>query len=678
MKKKTTKKPLLAKMGILFLSALLALVGLPTDGSAQVDNSAHNELAPPEAEKYPAPQIWTMRAAATGKEAVIWSEDFANGIPANWQNQGFTRGVTGGLTPNAFCLWEYRGPNTTPSNSLGSRGQFAGSGPTIQSLTDTNGFIIFDSDYWDSDGIAGNRGGGVCPAPHVGTLTTDTIDLSNEPNLEVALYSRARQRTSAFSLAISNDGGITFPDTVKFHTSLASNSTSSSGSEVSANISAVAGGQSLVMLRLVFEGLPGASPGLYYWQVDDMELRSLPGNEFKLVEFNGAPPTDIIYPSGSPEYGNPQVDQVQPIGFDANFINFGLNDQYNVRLKVEIEDSTGAVITTLTSPTMDTLKSGDTGNFNDFTVSGTWTPPGVGVYEAFYYVESDSIPALAASPLDSITFRVNEQIHGGHFSTFRNDIGTEQSRLALAQAFTFPMSHPDSGGYALIDGVNIFLSNDTDPGGDLGIVFYESTGFTYGGNGGPNGTFVKSKNFTIDTSDIGGWAYFDFRDNGSPLALFSDSGCYVVITLVPNAPGDEIQIGNDQTISQPSPLKAMQRDDGTWFSSYTNSLAFSNLMLELVIAAEDVSLDENAALQNLAIEIFPQPTVDGKVSLRFNTDGAFDIEITTLNGQRVYRERVAVNQGESFTRDFSELAAGSYLLKATNGQLNFVEKITLK
>ena len=44
--------------------------------------------------------------------------------------------------------------------------------------TATNGFIIFDSDYYDNNGVAGAFGTGIYPAPHNGELMTDMVDMS--------------------------------------------------------------------------------------------------------------------------------------------------------------------------------------------------------------------------------------------------------------------------------------------------------------------------------------------------------------------------------------------------------------------------------------------------------------------------------------------------------------------
>ena len=81
----------------------------------------------------------------------FWSEDFANGIPATWTN--------------STAPWVYRGPSTNPGVTVGSQGAYSGissgNSSPIASSTASNGFIIFDSDYYDNNGVPGNMGSGL-------------------------------------------------------------------------------------------------------------------------------------------------------------------------------------------------------------------------------------------------------------------------------------------------------------------------------------------------------------------------------------------------------------------------------------------------------------------------------------------------------------------------------------
>ena len=125
------------------------------------------------------PTSFTVESKATKKvstmpniksAASFWTEDFSNGISATWTN--------------STAPWEYRGASTSPNNSSGGRGAYSGinnnlaANSLIASSTVSNGFIIFDSDYYDNNGVVGAFGTGMYPTPHNGELMTDMIDLS--------------------------------------------------------------------------------------------------------------------------------------------------------------------------------------------------------------------------------------------------------------------------------------------------------------------------------------------------------------------------------------------------------------------------------------------------------------------------------------------------------------------
>ncbi len=116
-----------------------------------------------------------------GSETPIWSEDFASGIPSTWLNFG-----TANLVSDTDAVWEYRGTATNPSNTVGSRGAYMSNQTPMSSATASNGFVIFDSDFLDNAGVAGNFGNGIAAAPHVAELITDMIDLTQHSIVDLS------------------------------------------------------------------------------------------------------------------------------------------------------------------------------------------------------------------------------------------------------------------------------------------------------------------------------------------------------------------------------------------------------------------------------------------------------------------------------------------------------------
>ena len=105
----------------------------------------------------------------------IWSQDFANGIPSNWVNEGFDHGRSHRrLNPKSACVYgSIVDPTQLPTTlrahaaSMQDRVQLLPHLPTrIQWIPHLSIQIT-----WILTVLSGNRGGnGVSPTPHVGTL----------------------------------------------------------------------------------------------------------------------------------------------------------------------------------------------------------------------------------------------------------------------------------------------------------------------------------------------------------------------------------------------------------------------------------------------------------------------------------------------------------------------------
>jgi hypothetical protein len=644
-------------------------------GSWVKSDISPNKLAPA-SEEIPVAKTPKIKKSSA---ITIWSEDFANGIPSTWTVQGFdVNPTTGNFTPNPLCNWEYRGPGTTPDNTVGSRGAFAAGTPTIASPTASNGFIIFDSDFRDNGGTPG--GTGTSAAPHYGTLTSDTIDLTGYPFVELKMYSHLRQYSSRFLVALSSDGGLTYSDTVEFGTNVAVNDLSGNPDLYTANISAV-GGSSQVVLQFIFDGTPevntaaGPAWAYYYWMLDDIEIVDLPANAVRFTDWQDAPYRDVIYPANGPKYGNPQLEQAAllPVVFDANIYNYGSAPQYNLRLNVDILDNTGSVTTSLQSPTLAVLNPLDTGTFNDFTTTGGWTPSAVGDYQAVLYFTSDS--ANMETEYDTVDISVNDVVHAGHFNSLDRVFGLSQGPIALAQLFTFPAS-VDTNGYVAIEEISMYVSAASDTNGSLLVEVYDSAGFTYGTGGGPAGQPVTVKQLQLNAGNIGQTTGIDMTTNGNPLFLPSNSGYWVVVNLI-SPTGDQVAIGCDKTLEQPGGTIAHLSANGGWFYGYSNGLFYDNLIINMR-AQRNIGINEEAVMKQNSISMFPNPTSNGMVNFELGIGGSYEIEVTNITGQRVYAETISVNGGEVLERNFSDLQKGTYLVNFTSEEIQMSKKLIIE
>jgi hypothetical protein len=443
------------------------------------------------------------KTQAIESTTVFWSEDFTAGIPADWIQNG----------SSANARWEYRGPSSSPNSNTGSRGAFAAGTGAIQSPTRATGFLIFDSDYLDNGGVAANAGSGSAPAPHIGRINTDTIDLSTQSAVELKFNSYARQFFTNYFVAFSKDGGATFNDTIELFTEVAVNGATADDLELSFNVSNYIGGEAEAMIQFIYAGnKPGNNngTGYYFWMLDDIELRSLPDNELRLTEVNGAPPIDITF-NGNPaytKYGSVQIDQLVPISCDANVYNYGAATQTNVSLEVEILDANGANVTTLTSSA--SAASVAMLDSVDFTVLNTnsWTPSATGSYSLIYRVISDSLDANATTATDTVNFNVTDNIYAVDWGTSDNFFGSQSSAsemIAAGTRYSLENEDPDSSGAGLvfIEGVDILLSSLTDPTADLEIAIFDTAGFEFGSGFPSSATPVIRRSFTLNSNLIG-------------------------------------------------------------------------------------------------------------------------------------------------------------------------------
>ncbi len=661
------------KTAILFLS-LASAVAVNAQGLPQIDPV----LEPQDA---PAKRAYHKATPESGAANVIWSEDFANGIPTGWSQTG---------TP-ATAVWEYRGPNTTPDNTSGGRGQYSGINNTpptndpIFSSSTSNGFMIFDSDYLDN-GNTTTFGSGSAPAPHVGRLTTDMIDLSMYPQVELKFETYARRFYSNWFVAFSTDGGATFGDTIEFFdpSVVAVNAATANGETALANISSAVGGQDSVVMQFIFDGTDGNANGngYYFWMIDDIEIRTPPANQMLFTTWNGAPAQDMIY-NGSgayPKYGIMNIDQIVPVEFDANFYNYGTQTQTNATLEVEVWDNTSgtpSLVTTVSAPGCPTLASGDTCDYNDLTTV-QWTPPAQEAsYLLVYKAISDSISSSSAAvTTDTFALYVNEQLYSTDRNQVDNYVGTNSANpeiIAMGVMYDLVNEYSANPGTGLvyIDGVNIELSALTDSTADIEIAFFDTTGFEFGTGFPSTATAAFRKSFTLNGSLIGGNAFFDLSSNGNPLALPAQP-YLMIVNFFPNATDGVIRIANDASFDQPGIATVMQLADGNWYGGFTSQAhegTFIRLQTSVGVGVEEQDL--------INFSVYPNPTA-GETNIMFSEGGAYTIDVMDMVGNRVLSMDETVNTNETIEMDLSDLPTGVYLVNVKGENSDKTIKLTVK
>lgn len=592
-------------------------------------------------------------------QAVIWSEDFSAGIPAGWQNIGYN----GLLGSDPAALWEYRGPSTTPNNSTGSRGQWATGIGTITSPTTSNGFMIFDSDYLDNGGTA-NPGTGLSPAPHLGTLVTDTIDLSAHNRIEIRFNSYARSFFAEFKLALSSDGGQSFPDTIEFHDDLPNNIASARDDILSADISSYVGGSALAVLSFIFDGRPGNANGngYYYWMIDDIEIADLPKHELRFTDAGGAPAHDIIFDGNSPgsKQGHMENANKTGVSFDSNILNYGSQTQTGVTLTVDIYGSNGFVRSVSSSPPV-TIKYGETATF-DSLFTPQWVPSAIDDYTFVYTLSSDSIP-LTAAPRDSFNLFVTDSTTSLDFGTFDNTVGTGvnlgDDGARIASRLYFPNG-------ARVSSVTLGIASATVAGGEIEIGIYDTTGFRLAS--GYGAAPKASKIFTIAANQAGANRLVTFDMKGVTTIDLAPGAYYFDITMNSNGGQNPIRIANDGSFPQPSSgalgwfaSLMYVSTANSWFAGFQNSDAFESPFIR-VNTDFDFSIDEDA----IDFELYPNPS-SGLVNLKISERGIYQVVLTDMLGKSLYDEQIDTFDRSAHQIDLSHFAKGVYLITISDG-----------
>jgi hypothetical protein len=612
-------------------------------------------------------------------ETVIFTEDFSNGIPATWTNIGYDG--FGNILDSA--LWEYRGPNTNPDVTVGSRGAYLSSQQPITSATASNGFVIFDSDYLDNAGVAGNFGNGKAPAPHLGTLTTPLMDFTGESFVQLTFSSYHRYFEGRAIVAFSSDGGTTWPDTIAAHPTLAVNSATSTNDRVGMNISFL-GGQDSVRIRFIFDGTyddPGASGsgmGYYFWNIDDIVVESLPKFEMRFTEWQDAPPQDILFgpAQGSSKMGiltkNGLTDQTRDIEFDCNIYNYGYGSVNNVQLTVDVLDAaTGTLVSSFTSTGSVNLASGDTGTYNDLnTLGNPFKPVNVGTYDIVYKAVGDSVTAVS----DTFSVFVTDSLMSNDFNVFDNSIGTsQQGDDGSAVANRLDLVQP-----AIMTGVWVGLSTATVAGATVEIEVFDTVGFDFLTGYPATALVATSLPYLITQDDIdNGFFQVPITDGTNQYVQLASGAYFVAVRMFSNGGTNLIAIANDQTFTQPSFSSIMYNtDDGRWYTGYTNSLTLNGLFIRgKLLATSGIGMED---MLNANIKVGPNPAADF-INVNFeDLEGDFTLTLTDITGRVVSVEQVSIFGAGFHTLNVSELSAGVYMLNINNGSASVSHKISVQ
>lgn len=326
---------------------------------------------------------------------VIWSEDFSGGLLSGWSS--FAQGNV--------AAWEFRGPSTTPNIEVGSRGScvVGNLGEPIISPSAANGFMIFDSNWWDNPALPcseANFGSGPAPGPHYATLTSPVIDLSTYGSVALKFNQYLKRLTGEARVEVSIDGFNWY--TVFINPELP-NPTMPFDEQV-IQISNYVAYQPSVQIRFVFDAM------YYYWQIDDVMLLDTYDNDLAITGFGYGDFNlyDPSHPTGYEfmEYSKYPSSMAPDLKFSAKAANLGGSFQTDCRLHVDVlTHPAGSVLHQATSVEGLYINPGETvdlraGNYQMLQASGE--------YKLAYSVQQLELEEDQANNTDTTFFYIND------------------------------------------------------------------------------------------------------------------------------------------------------------------------------------------------------------------------------------------------------------------------------
>ncbi|MDA9634865.1 fasciclin domain-containing protein, partial [bacterium] len=425
----------------------------------------------------------------------FWSEDFSGGIPSSWTNSSVP--------------WEFRGPNTSPNNSVGSQGAYVGIRGPIQSPTTSNGFVIFDSDYYDNGGVSGAFGTGIYPAngSYMGTLTTPSIDCSIYPNITLKFNSFYREYTGIAKIAFSLDGGVTYTDTVVVHPDINLNEETTPDYQFRINLPSNIAGQPSVHIQFIYDAtiMYNGFYGYYFWMIDDIELVETPN--FLLECSNEVFGGSLLGYQNTGDMGfnytfNPLSQASNnPYRFEAIVSNFGASNQDGVKLNASVENSTGNVYNGSSSPvTINSLNS-DTLATNNY-----FYPYSQDLHVISIWADSDSFPStdtslfysIVSDTVYAIDYDFNSDGSGLNANNYW-EIGSSCGGQVGATAYEIYNTNT-------ISSISFHVGNNSVVGAQMKVQLYENLL--------QNSILIdESYLYTLTSNDIGNWVTIPLQNS---------------------------------------------------------------------------------------------------------------------------------------------------------------------
>ena len=589
--------------------------------------------------------------------APFWSENFTNGIPANWT-------IADASGQNILWTWcpnpalGNGNPGCAPVFDDATNGQVPFKGTTA-----STGSMVLDSDE-----------PGDLPKSHIAELTTSNIDCTGKNEVfvtfqtHIGVYSLGAETNAV--LRVSTNNGSTWTNYTVFP-GLTTTVRWSENPEIPIiDISATAANQANVLLQWQWTGNYE-----YMWSLDDIEVydqNPTPGNDLAISAF--------FYPVSS--FATP-VSQIasDTFQFEVNLNNNGLNPQTNIVVTAYVKEDGGSTLHTQTI-TIPSLAAGvvDSG----FVFPVRYAPElNTGLYTVGYSVSTDSVDQRPADNARASNFVVSnnqfakedgpEQGYrpsaGGDWAianTYRMNGGNFELYKATQAEFAFSTNADEIAPGEVDAAIYLFKVNadvaedfsDFDPSS----ILSSSTEWVGAGNYEAPDSLDNYELQQAVISDLG---------TGLPGVILEPGARYLVAMEYANASAQAFHAFNDDVFYYfPSTFV---------FNTDWNVNGFGgdiNALLRLYISL--VSTTDEQALPANTLSLFPNPVVETlQLGVQFEEPTDATITIADMQGRVITLEDRSGLTNETLRYQLPQLASGTYLARIATAKGSLTRKFTV-
>ncbi len=296
---------------------------------------------------------------------------------------------------------------------------------TINSPTNTNGAMVFNADFYTTQGLSSNIPTGPPPYPqYTSELISPRIDLSGVTSaVSISFFQVVRFLNPSSdgptglrtSISYSTDDGVTWSDPLNVNQGVAVNSPPLQAQRIF-NLPGIQGSAN-VRIKFIW------SADFYYWAIDDIQLLEPPRYEMRV---------NTNFFAITPNFATP-ISQVEPYHFLADVENVGSATSTNVNLNLTI----------VKNQTTDTVYNGNVfygdvpaGVLAENYIFPTSMDPNrlsIGQFNATYLLTLDSTDFLPSNNVINWNFVVTDSL----FAKESGRAGTVRYSPAAQPSFTY-------------------------------------------------------------------------------------------------------------------------------------------------------------------------------------------------------------------------------------------------